>query len=502
MRNYLLILFSLVTLNIFAQKYRAELAPRIINVNGKFGVLDQTGKTVINPENDTIIASIKDYLDIPTKQINPVFFIRRNNKYAFAYQINMDTTCDAYNFPKNKIRWFTSEFLFDKIEHDAYIVERYNYTYNNSFGSQPYYVLKYQLNGKCGLIYIPCHDAVDYSGLQSYRGYPAYLGTSQVTEAKCDSIGKLHYDGFYDVKVNGKWTLWEVIATPSNLGYNNGKQITKKWVDRIYSEYFDSPPQLVGYVGGNYSPWEFKQYYRYVKKGGKWGIIQLNQDRMEMKYIASCDCDTVDYTRYNSDVTYSTERSIGKGVVFLCEKRAQQKAVFYFNADSMVIDLKGFPPIYNLYALYPIDTLIDTKQDKHLVFTPLEFGVYDKALSKVKNRVICLIDLSRRKKTFFVEDDNTTYNLHYGHHGILIEKQTKTERGIQYEYTDFETGTLKLVIKPKLNFKYLTWVTGYREITNDYVVIKEEKGDNALTAKYYYNFRTKKFRKGRCKGCE
>ncbi len=484
--RYLIIVCSFITVQALAQQF-VRLAPRIIKVNDKFGIVDENNKTVVSPENDTIIASFKNYLYVRSQKINPVFFIKKNDKFAYAYQVDLDTNIEVVDFPEEKIRWYTSEFVFDDIELISFGLETFNYIYkNNSSLERTFVVLKYLLKGKWGLIYIPGSKAADYSGFE-VLGYPGNLGISRLTEPKYDTIGKLYQDGLYDVKINGKWALWQVVAVPSNGGLRDGKYITQKWVNYLYPEYFDSPPKTVGdsrSYGGKY----FKPYYRFVKKEGKWGVIKINPDTTEMKYIVPCQCDTVAYSRYREEFNNSD-------IIFTCVQLKQNKISVYYNNQQLDIDLKVKPAVFLCASLNIIDTIPNEKMEAHLTYERIRLLDYDKIAKKEIDMGYCLVDLSRHSSTFFINDSVTNYELHFGYHDILIEKQIKTTLGTQYEYSDFEKGVKKIVIKPKANTNYRV---SSRSI-DDYPSIMEYKLGKDSKFKYYYDLKEKKFRKDKRK---
>jgi hypothetical protein len=497
MKYVIIVIVSLITLLSKAQ-YRPGLAPSIININGKYGLVDEQGKSLVLPENDTIISSIKGYLSIEAQQINPIFFIKRNNKFAYAYYVNMDNTCDPSDYPKEKIRWYVSEFLYERIEEVHPSIEHYNVTYENGFILQPYQVLKYRLNGKWGFIYMESKNGMAITTFEQ-SSYPAYLGISKLTAPKCDYIGDLHEDGLYDVKINGKWALWQVIAVPSNAGYHDGKPIYHKWVDHLYPEYFDSPPISIGYeykYSGGFYP-----YYRIAKKEGKWGAIKINEDTTQLSYIAPCNCDTVSETEYE-------EQFKKRDIVFLCKQKKQNKVALYYDSNVLEIDLKGKPPESRIGALRVVDTIPNGKMEDHLKYVKISLGIYDNNLKKTIEKGYCIVDLRRRKSFFFVDDTSTTHDLYYGYHSILVQKQVKTALGIQYEFYDLETGIQKLVMKARIGSQYrISSKAMYRpsmsdsDMPEDYLLIMELTSNQDFKYKYSYDFRTKKFRKGRCKGC-
>jgi hypothetical protein len=85
MRIYLIILYSLLLFsfgNSFAQ-IRATYSPRIIEQNGKYGILDENGVTAILPIYDTIISTINNFEKLNLRRINPVFILKKGKKKRF-----------------------------------------------------------------------------------------------------------------------------------------------------------------------------------------------------------------------------------------------------------------------------------------------------------------------------------------------------------------------------------------------------------------------------------
>lgn len=448
--------------------YAQGNSPTITQKNGKYGLIDENGNVLVENECDTIYSNSGDYKNAQDifGIIRPFFILKKSSKYAYAYNSSKDYIIHE-PLPDNQWQWVVSDFSYDDLQ---------QYRFEDKFYI---FAVKYRIKNKWGILYsyyTRVRDSKLYFGL-SYL--PSGFAKLQATEAVYDSIGKRYEDGILDVVKNGKYSL--LYLSPPNAHIEYGGD-------------FDTVPLLI-YTGIN----DYVHFSRMVKKNGKWGIVKLNTEKGEAEYVVPCNCDTVWDGRFRDP-----KSNIKSDIVFLCEKRAQQKAVLYDVKDTLTISIINKLPINHFGGGALIDTIPDEKEGTYKKYALIDFGTYQKSKGLL-NLGFCLVEVQSGKTSFYIDDDSTTYEIFFGYHGIMIEKQVKIETGIIYEYIDFETGQQKLALKSQKNISYRVFGVVYHESQDDYLLIKmikEKKGEKEYTYKYYYDFRTKKFYKGRCKECQ
>jgi hypothetical protein len=433
---------------------------KIINKDGKYGIFDEKYGEIIAPECDKIESK---------PSWNGMFFIlKKGEKYAFAYFRNLDSTGNFF-YKYMTPHWEVSDFVYDELVSISHFA-----------------ALRSKKNGKYGMIYIRTNFNCSrgFFTICSFDG----LGGIDSTGAIYDEPFWYNDDGILNVKLEGKYRLvkcLDLLGSPA------------KWDMYTYPETFDS----IAKYPNNRDP---KHDYRLIKKDGKWGLVKINPVIKEIEYIVPCDCDTL------LTSSYKTPNSPEKNPVFLCEKKAQQKAVIYYDSANSMDVSNINKPVFHFYIFY-IDTIPNEKEEMHKKYVHITLGSYDIQSKIFSNKGQCLFDMQSGNTTFYIDDYNTTYEFFIGYHGIIIEKQTKTANGITYEYIDHETNSLKLTLKSnKKNISYRMSHTSRHGSTNDYLIIemiKEKEGsksylDNDYSYKYYYDFRNKKFFKGKCKGCQ
>lgn len=504
MRTYLLLLLSLLYLKSQAQ-IAADFAPVIINQNGKYGILDEDGKTVVLPIYDTVIASFKDYTKYAVPRINPVFYIKKNGKYAFAYNLNLDTTMAHLDFPKEDWKWYVSEFKFDSIVEFSYEKQLY-YHPLESYGFQPFYILKYKTNGKWGLIYFPAISTVSKYSM-AFVSVPAYLGSCRITEARFDSIGKYNSDGFYDVLVNGKWRLLEVLNTPPSF-YVNEKD-DKVWVDKLYPEVFDTIPTLLSYEKDRQIP-----YFRRVKIDGKRTIVRLNSEKMLIENVFDKTCDRL-LSYYKSE----SEKSIPyvSKIQMVCQNYADSTIDLYIKPTYPIWE-EGFylklenihMRVYYLDNYVELDTIINKIDEIHREFIILMLIPKPDSSIKSVSLSYCVVDAKSKEKKYFISSDSVQYDVFPSTTGIVISKNTITKTGVVLEFYDFLSESKKLTLKwPHNKLESLKILKDFArpsysnpESHSNYLIIQTQIKGKEPKDIYYYDYTQKKFFKGKCKPCK
>ena len=434
----------------------------ITNKDGKYGIFDKNHGVIVPPICDEI-TSKKDWSGM-------LFILKKDEKYAYAYFRNLDSSGKyGYLTP----HWEVSEFLFDELVPTSKI----NTT------------IRYKTNEKYGLIFIRTRFDCN-TGIFTICGVDG-MGECKSTNAIYDNPFWANDDNIWHVKLNGKYGFLELISD------------SIKWINHTYNDWFDTIPLFIPRM----TPYlRIEPFYRIVKQNNSWGVVKINTEKKILEYIVTCDCDKVSYSWF--EIPNSSERNY----VFLCEKRVKEKIILYDGSrDSLSINIIDKPPIYHLGKVFHIDTIPNEKEETHKKYVLITLGSYDIQSETFSNKGQCLVDMESGNTTFYIDDYNTTYKVIVGYHGIIIEKQTKTANGITYEYIDHETNSLKLTLKSnKKNISYRMSHTSRHGSTNDYLIIemiKEKEGsksylDNDYSYKYYYDFRNKKFFKGKCKGCQ
>lgn len=430
----------------------------ITEENGKYGLFDKNHGVIIDPVCEKIISK--------SEWGKQIFILKKGSKYAYSYFRNLDSLGKfGYLTP----HWEISAFVFDELVPISSMA-----------------ALRYKKNEKYGLIFVRTHFYCDNSIFRicSIDG----LGEVNSSEAIYDEPFWFNDDKILHVKKNNQYQLFQPIEV-EGMG----------WINYTFNDWFDTIPLKIESGVREYEP-----LFRIVKKDSKWGVVKINHVIKELEYIVPCACDTVLYSWFENP------NSSKRNYVFLCEKTAQQKAVIYYDSANSMDVFNINKPVYHFFIFYT-DTIPNEKVEKHKKYVHITLGSYDIQSKIFSNKGQCLVDVQSGAATFYIDDDSTAYEIFLGYHGIIIEKQTKTANGITYEYIDHETNSLKLTLKSnKKNISYRMSHTSRHGSTNDYLIIemiKEKEGsksylDNDYSYKYYYDFRNKKFFKGKCKGCQ
>lgn len=432
----------------------------ITNKDGKYGIFDKNHGVIVPPICDEI-TSKKDWSGM-------LFILKKDEKYAYAYFRNLDSFGKyGYLTP----HWEVSEFVFDELVPTSKI----NTT------------IRYKTNDKYGLIFIRTrHDC--NTGIFTICGVDG-MGECKSTDALYDSPFWANEDNIWHVKLNEKYGFLELISD------------SIKWINHTYNDWFDTIPLFIPSIKWHY---EKEPFYRIVKQNNSWGVVKINTEKKILEYIVPCACDTILYSWFEKP------NSSSRNYVFLCEKTAQQKAVIYYDSANSMDVSNINKPVYHFNIFYT-DTIPNEKEEKHKKYVHITLGSYDIQSKIFSNKEQCLVDVQSGNTTFYIDDYNITYEFFFGYHGIIIEKRTKTANGITYEYIDHETNSLKLTLKSnKKNISYRMSHTSRHGSTNDYLIIEmiKEKEINKsyldydYSYKYYFDFRKKKFFKGKCKGCQ
>jgi hypothetical protein len=435
----------------------------IKNIDGKYGIFDHSHGMVVSTSYDKIISK-KDW--------NGRFFIlQKDNKYAYAYFRNLDSLGNfGYLYPK----WIVSDFIYDTL-----------------LPTDRTLLFNYKKNGKYGLIRFPtifdCNDGI--FTICILEG----IGEIYETQAIFDDLIEYSDDFVLEVKLNGKYGFLELL---------NHKD---EWINYMYNELFDSKTLRI--ISFDYSGPQSKyiELFRTVRKNNKWGIVKIDTSMKELDYVVPCICDSIERGCYDNP---DKENPRGDGEVYLCSQLDNQKSILYWEKDSLTINFINQPPINYFKSIYEIDTIPDEfTRESHKRYAYFELGKFDKQSKIMRNTGYCIVDLQNRKPTFYIDDEFTKYKIIFGYHGIIIEKQIIEKNSIIYQYFDFETKAIKLNLKSS-NENLIYRVNNYdfrTYYTKDYFkieLVKEKKGNNKYKDIYYYDFRLKKFIRGKCnKGC-
>jgi hypothetical protein len=390
-------------------------------------------------------------------------------------------------FPQTPWSWHISDVIYDSILSYGYTVAGVQSALSG------YFVLKYQLNGKWGLIHIPGRNTVLADDFLESIGRPSVLGRMRITEAKYDKIVEDHFvdDGLFNVLQDGKWGLLEIISTHPDDLLKKDNQVVKIWSDQLYKGNWDTIPLLV------YKSYkEPIPFIRQVRKDGKYGIVKLNQQKNEIEYLIDCDCD------------YKIKNVSNQ--LLICEKTEQGKVVIFDIAKNKKFEM-SIPnkPLFD-YKVISIDTIPDNKQETHKTFLMLGFGSFylDKRYYN-KGSELYFIDLGTQKLKAIYKDTTAIYNFFDGVHGVLIMKKINTQKGVVCEFIDLETSNTVFSLPPEKK-EYTYNITNrynqyyscdYLNISARYYKLKDKDGSTKYGNVGCYDYRTKKYKKGKCPAC-
>src|SRR5690554_8113344 len=84
-----------------------ELMPRIIQIEKKYGLVDEKGNSILPSIYDTIYSSIPNYERISENvtRLAPVFIFKKNAKYSFACYVSLDTLSNFKILPEKERYW-------------------------------------------------------------------------------------------------------------------------------------------------------------------------------------------------------------------------------------------------------------------------------------------------------------------------------------------------------------------------------------------------------------
>lgn len=281
-------LFYILSIVFTISNVLSQNNPRIIKVENKFGLVDEHGNIVLPIIYDTMYSSIPDFETREVKRISPVFIYKKNKKYGFAYRVGLDTLYSFKLLSKDESYWKVESTIYDSILKINFGIDYYSDT-TSGFSRRPYYVFKYKLNNKWGLLYIRGVGTYLKNSHSSIPSIPGFLGQLEKTKPIFKEIVKMIGYSLYEVKLNGKWTFLQVLYEPTNYGANekwNKDHTTFEWelapliwVDRTFKDSFDTIVPLEGlYV--------YDTKYFNVRKDNKWGTVKL--DKGELNYIVPC----------------------------------------------------------------------------------------------------------------------------------------------------------------------------------------------------------------------
>jgi hypothetical protein len=502
--RFLFYMFFIV-FNIFSVLSQNELMPRIIQIQNKYGLVDEKGNSILLPIYDTIYSSIPNYERISetVTQLAPVFIFKKNAKYSFAYYIGLDTVSNFKILPEKERYWRIGELIYDSICKYSFDSDYYSDT-TGGFGRKPYYVFKFKSNNKWGMLYIRGVGAYLRRGFATpYNDNPGYLGQLEVVNPVFDEIvGMIGYS-LYEVKLNGKWTFLQVLCKPANYGahekWNKDHTAFKWelapliWCERTFNDKFDTIVPLGGRFDEN-------QYFN-VKKDNKWGAVKLN-DKGELNYTIPCIYDTIakEYTPMiaytdTSTVLYDYDGS-GKSIELKLIKDKDYKS-FHWSFTFKNFHLFLFTSKFEYPACTNSGTgEITSKQAYNII-------LIDTTKNKIINEFLSTRDVFY--KHYYAEGYIKPHNGNKQILSMLISKKVKSGDSFTEYFIDVESGEVKFSVDLSKNGKadclwYFEW--GYSDQYLPIINYKKRK-NGKRKEKYigYYDFKTKEYKKGRCRGC-
>ncbi|MCK6639556.1 MAG: hypothetical protein L6Q81_05675 [Bacteroidia bacterium] len=436
---------------------RYTFAQTVIKQDGKFGLADENGSIILKPNYDTVIA----------KATMPTFFILKNEgKFAYTYKVQTDST--TWLNEKEQY-WTVSEFEFDSLYIRALAIQ-----VHEDVSRTLYTHLQYKKNGLWGMIIIQSHLLSGSGIFVSAGSYATGLGRSYRREARYDAILGFEMDGFYVSRREGKYGLM-------NPGTNED-----------YTPEFDTIPVFKGWI--SYGS-DVGRRERYVRKNGKWGVIQMNAKTKTLQYSVPCSCNEVKKVGVN---TYACS---GFGdTITLFDTLAHTSFIPLVNGSPIIVSKHSTRVLINEYDLSEKDSS-DTKPFVLLVNN----SKYPSPEKAAGHNEIYLIDLVTQKVTAY-NDSGTYYNLYLGT-TYLISQANLHPSSSNAQYKFYDLGTKEFLFDLVLDSNYLLRYSFYHpprcypEERYDMVELFYYDKKDRKKILGYYNSNTKRFtrRKPKCK---
>jgi len=490
--RFLFYIFFIV-FNIFSVLSQNELMPRIIQIEKKYGLVDGEGNSILPPIYDTIYSSIPNYERISENVtwLAPVFIFKKNAKYNFAYYVSIDTISNFKILPEKERYWRIDELIYDSISEYSFGSDYYSDTTGGGFGRRPYYVFKFKSNNKWGMLYIRGVGTYLRHEFASPVNRPGRLGHLEVVDPIFDKIGGRIGYSLYEVKLNGQWTFLQVLYKPANYGANekwNKDHTTFEWelapliwCDRTFKDRFDTIVPL----GDRYN----ESKYFNVKKDKKWGAVKLD-DKGELNYIIPCIYDSI-AKEYTPMIAYTDTSTVlydydgnGKTVEvqlvkdkdyleYSGSRKFKQYYIYFFLSHQKFLQCANYGTgemkPHSSYNIVVIDSTTNRVVEN---YKSSEGVMYDRL------RI----------------DDKTSY---------LIRKVVQVEKGYMDYFIDLETKEVMFTLfrenEEKLGECY-SIKEGYptRENLSIIKYTKRNRGDMKKKVIGCYDFKTKKYTKGKC----
>lgn len=492
MRNIFFILSIFTILN---NSYGQVSTPTIITKNGKFGIVDFYGNIIVDIVCDTIYSypsNFKEYIEVEPA-INPFFIMKQNNKYAYAYY---STDGEYLRFFKDTDLWHweVSDFIYDSLSTDGFMKPYFDFeAYDANQGCfinplfWPTFSIKYLKDRKWGIMYSMWGDAKDSKTKEKLYWLPIGFSKLSIIEAKYDSIGNRpkdfanrSNDQIYITKKNKKYGLLFISPPHKTI---------------VVDEIFDSIIPKV--YGGVYA------LYRNVKKDNKWGVIRLNHLDGRWDYIVPCKYNTPPESLSDKIVAYTDSSTV------LYDYDGSGKSIeLNIIKDKDYKSFRNFFTFKNFYLFlftskfeYPDCTNsgtgeITNKQAYNII-------LIDTTKNQIINKFLSTRDVFY--KHYYAKEYIKPYNANKQILSMLISKKVKSEDSFTEYFIDVESGEVKFSVNLSNNGKddclwYFEW--GYSDQYLPIINYKKRK-NGKRKKKYigYYDFKTKEYKKGRCRGC-
>lgn len=456
----------------------------IIKQDGKFGLADKAGNTIHKPIYDSI------YVMSKFTEIN-LFYIKQNNKYAYCYYQEFDSTTW---FKESQKKWITSPFEFDSL-YGFWIGSVH---YQGGFG---YTTIGYKKNNLWGMLIFETHTGSGDGIFPSAGFFVDGLGKVKQRNNKYDQITRSEKDDFYTTRLTGKYGFWEPIT------------------NEVYEPEFDSIPFTTEtQLGSNYAP-----RHRFIKKNGKWGYIYLNPETKKIQYKVPCmrnglggGGDSRIYYCMGQDDTLQFYNAITQERYVPLIDGKPLKTLFYWKpldnrkfslqeyigsyeailgSDSMFYGIRGLGKNSDLFA-------IKRKTGKEEKFPIIDSYTHNKTTISIyfvdiKNK----INLFAFTDTMFYYDIISPLEPYSQYAPLLIKAQYNKDKNIYIrEFYDALTGEFKFRLQS--TEKYLSYDQIKKETKNgittwyQFTSYSSAKSDER-EIRGYYNLTTKKFSKRR-----
>jgi len=446
-------IFSLIFIN-------SSVAQSVIEDNGKQGIIDGNGKIILSPIYDSVIYT--------PQYIKNFFLVKHNSKYAYVYKVThfhkpyvREGNSISVNTKKlDSSYWVLSDFEYDEFYplfnfHRKYVTELY---------------MKYKKNGMYGLIYIEAYS--EDKSIAFTELYFTDLGKATVFPPIYNQIlFRGNNSSIFPVQKGDKFGfIFRDKSDCTDSFYINNTEIK-----------YDTIPR---YISGNAYEWATTIG---IKENQRYGVLQFNLDSCKTTYKIPCECKT--------EVIKVYDRSPHRYSTFLCAETNTNKVTIYNQLTNSRFELPIKVKEKTIFEIF------NTKDENRYLF------IYDKNEEKKKKNEqleyyenIYIVDLKNEKmKMSFLGNENVSYENYTIKDIPLLMKKTKVDGGFNYDFFDVETEKIILSMPPEKKGHHYIFAKRFDDKILQIKYYKTGKGLKKYIG--YYDYNTKIYKKGKCKGC-